>query len=168
VLSVNGAVGQNASAGGSGFIVIGGFDALVIQANFSEADVAPIKIGQNATVTLANHPDTVYKATVSEIDPAGTTSGQLVRYGVQLAFVSVPADLLLGQSANVAVTTASAANVLYVPSAALVNLSGTTATVTVQTASGDESRSVGVGLDGDQGTEITSGLSAGDVVVLGQ
>jgi multidrug efflux pump subunit AcrA (membrane-fusion protein) len=166
VLSVAGTVGQNVSAGGSGFIVIGGVDAMVVQANFSEADVAGIKIGQTASVTLANHPDKTYPATVSEINPAGTTSGQLVRYGVQLSFTTVPADLLLGQSANVAVTTASAADVLYVPTAALTDVNGQTATATVRTASGDVSRSVILGLTGDQGTQIVSGLGAGDVVVV--
>jgi multidrug resistance efflux pump len=167
VLSVAGSVGQSVSAGGSGFIVVGGMSSMVVQANFSEADMAGIQIGQPAIVTLANHPGTSYPATVTEIDPAGTLSGQLVRYGVQLSFRAVPADLLLGRSADVAVTTASATGVMYVPTAALTRLAGTSATVTVHTASGNVPRSVMVGLEGDQGTEIMSGLNVGDTVVIG-
>jgi HlyD family secretion protein len=166
VLSVGGSVGQSVSSGGSGFIVIGGFNSLAVEAQFSEADVAAVAIGQKATVTLADHPGTTYDATVTEVDPAGTTSGQLVRYGVQLEFTDPPSDLLLGQSAVAAVVTASASNVLYVPTAALSNLSGNTATVSVRTATGDVSRQVSIGLSGDQGTQIMAGLNAGEVVVV--
>jgi multidrug efflux pump subunit AcrA (membrane-fusion protein) len=166
VLSVAGSVGQTASAGGSGFIVMGGVNSLAVEAEFSEADVAAVAVGQHATVTLADHPGVTYNASVTEIDPAGTASGQLVRYGVQLEFANPPADLLLGQSAVAAVVTASTSNVPYIPSAALANLNGNSATVRVRTPTGDVTRAVTVGLAGDQGTQITSGLVAGDVVVV--
>lgn len=166
VLSVAGAVGQSAQAGGSGFIVLGGIDSLAVKANFSEADVAGIAVGQRATVTLADHPGTPYPGVVTEVDPAGTRSGQLVRYGVQIAFGTPPADLLLGQSADVAVITDSAANVLYLPTAAVTPTGPGSATVTVRTATGDVHRTVTTGLDGDQGIEIRAGLNAGDTVVI--
>jgi HlyD family secretion protein len=166
VLSVAGAVGDTVQAGGSGFIVLGGLDALAIQASFSEADVAAVRVGQKANVTLADHPGSNYGATVTQIDPAGTASGSLIKYGVQLAFASVPSDLLLGQSANVAVTTGSVSSVLYVPRAAVSTTATGSAMVTVRASGGDVVRAVTTGLDGDQGTEITSGLTAGDVVVI--
>lgn len=166
VLSVAGAVGQTASAGGSGFIVVAGVDSLAVEAQFSEADVAAVAVGQSATVTLADHPGVTYQAEVTEVDPAGTVSGQLVRYGVQLEFTKPPLDLLLGQSAVAAVVTESALDVIYVPTAALSNLTGDTATVKVRAVGGDVTRAVTIGLAGDQGTEIKSGLVAGDVVVV--
>ncbi|HEY9482848.1 MAG TPA: HlyD family efflux transporter periplasmic adaptor subunit, partial [Micromonosporaceae bacterium] len=166
VLSVAGAVGQTASAGGSGFIVVAGVDSLAVEAQFSEADVAAVAVGQSATVTLADHPGVTYQAEVTEVDPAGTVSGQLARYGVQLEFTKPPSDLLLGQSAVAAVVTESALDVIYVPTAALSNLTGDTATVKVRAVGGDVTRAVTIGLAGDQGTEIKSGLVAGDVVVV--
>ena len=168
VLSVGGSVGQNVSAGGSGFIVLGGLHALVVEAHFAEADVAAVAVGQQATVTLADHPGVTYAATVTEIDPAGTTSGQLVRYGVQLEFTDPPSDLLLGQTADAAVVTASSApDVLYVPTGALRDINGDSATVVARTPTGDVTRTVATGFEGDQGTEIVSGLAAGDTVVIG-
>lgn len=166
VLSVAGAVGQTASAGGSGFIVVAAVDSLAVEAQFSEADVAAVAVGQSATVTLADHPGVTYQAEVTEVDPAGTVSGQLARYGVQLEFTKPPSDLLLGQSAVAAVVTESALDVIYVPTAALSNLTGDTATVKVRAVGGDVTRAVTIGLAGDQGTEIKSGLVAGDVVVV--
>jgi len=166
VLSVAGAVGDTVQAGGSGFIVVGGVDALAVQASFSEADVAAIKVGQNAVVMLADHVGATYRATVTQIDPAGSASGSLIKYGVRLAFASVPTDLLLGQSANVAVTTRSVANALYVPAAAVSTAGNGSSTVTVRAPSGDATRAVTTGVTGDQGTEIMSGLTEGEVVVI--
>ena len=84
-----------------------------VAAQFSEADVGRLAVGQIASITL---PDgaTSCAGKVSQIDPAGTVTNRLVRYGVVIAFDAVPADLLLGQSATVTVTTAGAEDVLYV------------------------------------------------------
>jgi multidrug efflux pump subunit AcrA (membrane-fusion protein) len=119
VLSVAGTVGTQQSPGDSGFIVLGEVADTAVRAEFSEADIAHLAVGQTATITLPNRDGAQIKGKVSQIDPAGTTSGRLVRYGVLIAFDEVPADLLLGQSANVSVVTASAADVRYVSSAAV-------------------------------------------------
>jgi multidrug efflux pump subunit AcrA (membrane-fusion protein) len=160
VISIAGTVGSQARAGGNGFIVLGDVQDTEVQAQFSEADVASLAVGQPATITLPNRPQPV-TGKVTLISPVGTTSGRLVRYGVQIAFDAVPGDLLFGQSADVAVTTAQATGVLVVPSSA-VNGS----TVTVRAGGRDERRTVVVGLRGDRYTEIRSGLSEGEQVVL--
>jgi HlyD family secretion protein len=161
VLSVGGVVGSQQAPGGSGFIVLGSVTDTAVRAEFPEADVARLAVGQNATITLPNQDGTELTGKVSQIDPAGTASGRLVRYGVLVAFDAVPDDLLLGQSANVAVTTAAATDVLYVPSAAV-----TGTTVTVRTGGRDVRRTVQVGLRGDRYTEVRSGVQAGDELVL--
>src|SRR2546423_26470 len=105
VVSVGGALGGQERPGGTGFIVLGNVSDTEVQAEFSEADVAHLAVGQPATITLANRTDP-YPGKVAQISPAGTTSGRLVRYGVLLAFDTVPTDLLFGQGASVAVTPA--------------------------------------------------------------
>jgi multidrug efflux pump subunit AcrA (membrane-fusion protein) len=164
VLSVGGAVGSRASAGGTGFIVLGDLSTLGVSAQFTEADIGRLAVGQVAAVTLPGRGPVAGK--VSQIDPAGTVTNRLVRYGVVIGFDQVPGDLLLGQSATVVVTTATADNVLFVASAAVVPAADGTASVTVRTEGRDEARTVRVGLRGDQYTEISSGLAEGDVVVL--
>jgi multidrug efflux pump subunit AcrA (membrane-fusion protein) len=165
VLSVGGKVGAKASPGGTGFVVLGDLANLTVTAQFSEADVGKLAVGQPATIGLPDRAAEV-SGKVSQIDPAGTTSSRLVRYGVVIAFESVPADLLLGQSATVTVTTASVDNVLYLASAAVRGVSDGKGTVTVRAGGQDTQRTVSVGLRGDQYTEISSGLSEGDEVVL--
>jgi multidrug efflux pump subunit AcrA (membrane-fusion protein) len=164
VLSVGGKVGSTAG-GGSAFIELGDITNLTVRAEFSEADVGRLAVGQVASIALP-HVDKPVSGKVSQIDPAATVSNRLVRYGVTITFDQVPADLLLGQSATVTVTTASVDNVLYVTSAAVTGVEAGDATVNVRTPAGDESRAVTIGLRGDQYTEVTSGLVEGDIVVL--
>ena len=64
------------------------------------------------------------------------------------------------------VTTASVDDVLYVSSAAVTGVANGAGTVTVRTSGHDETRPVTVGLRGDQYTEIVSGVSVGDQLVL--
>ncbi|GIF63358.1 RND transporter [Asanoa ishikariensis] len=160
VLTVAGVVGTDVGAG-STFVSVADVAGMQVAADFPEADANRLKVGQVATVTLANRPGDDLTARVVQVSPVGTADGDLVRYGVVLAFDENPADLLVGQSANVRVTTGEATGVLRVPSSA-VHGDGS---AVVRTAAGDQTRSVEVGLRGDQYTEIKTGLVEGDEVV---
>src|SRR5262249_51399675 len=71
-----------------------------------------------------------------------------------------------GMTATVAVTVALRRGVLELPSAAVHTISGSAATVTVRSGRRLITVRVVTGLAGDQSTEIVSGLSAGQQVVL--
>jgi HlyD family secretion protein len=164
ILSVSGKVGSQVSAG-SAFITLADVYDMQISADFPEADADRLAVKQPAVATLADREGQSFKATVVQVDPVGTSDGTMVRYGVLLSFVDPPKDLLVGQSANVRVTTGAANAVLRVPSTAVHDVAGTTGTV-LRSAGGVSSRvKVGVGLHGDQYTQITSGLTEGDTVV---
>jgi multidrug efflux pump subunit AcrA (membrane-fusion protein) len=166
VLSVSGAIGTQV---GSSFLVLAGTNDVVVRAQFTEAEIAHLALKQTAKITLPDKRGTDYTGTVIQIDPAGTISARLVRYAALIAFDAVPDGLLYGQSANVAVTTASVDNVLYVPSTAISDRKdsgGTvTGTVTWELAGRTERRPVELGLRGDVNTEVKSGLAAGDEVL---
>jgi HlyD family secretion protein len=159
IISVSGKVGSQVSAG-SAFITLADVYDMQISADYPEADADRLAVKQGGTITLADRPGESFKATVVQVDPTGTSDGTMVRYGVLLSFVDSPKDLLVGQSANVKITTGSKADVLRVPSTAVHNVQGDTGTVL---KNGVQTR-VGVGLRGDQYTEITSGLTEGDQV----
>jgi multidrug efflux pump subunit AcrA (membrane-fusion protein) len=168
VLSISGTVGAQQTPGGSGFIVLGGITDTAVTAQFSEADVAHLAVGQVATITLPNQNGQQLNGKLSQIDPAGSISGRLVRYGVSVAFDAVPDGLLLGQTANVSVVTDSATDVLFALSAAVHDVQNGAGTVTVRSAGADRKRTVKVGLRGDQYTVLTSGVSEGDQLVIAQ
>jgi HlyD family secretion protein len=160
ILSVGGKVGSQVDAG-STFITLADTADMLIDADFPEADADRLAVGQPAVVSLPAQADETFEATVMQVDPTGTSDGTMVRYGVVLSFADPPEDLLVGQSATVTVTTGSKADVLRVPSTAVHDVAGTSGVVQ---RNGARVR-VGVGLRGDQYTEITGGLTEGDQVV---
>ncbi|MEU1964434.1 HlyD family efflux transporter periplasmic adaptor subunit [Micromonospora sediminicola] len=162
VLSVGGPVGTRVSAGAR-FIELAVVDGMQVTATFPEADAGQITAGQVATVTPAGRPDTQLDAEVVEVDPVGTSDGQVVRFGVRLALDGAPDDLLIGQSAAVRIRIATVADVLRVPAGAVeVRPDGSG---TVLLAGAAEPRAVVVGVRGDQFVEIRSGLAEGDLLL---
>jgi multidrug efflux pump subunit AcrA (membrane-fusion protein) len=157
ILAVNGTVGSNA---GTSVITLAGTGDVVVKAQFTEAEVAHLKVGQVARVTLPDNASAKLAGKVIQIDPAGTVSNRLVRYAALVAFDTVPGTLLYGQSATVAVVTASADDVLSVPSTAVHG-----GKVVVRVNGRDEERTVETGLRGDVNTEIKSGLAEGDEIL---
>ncbi|MBL6279087.1 efflux RND transporter periplasmic adaptor subunit [Micromonospora fiedleri] len=162
VLTVAGKVGSAVGRGAT-FITLADTFNMQVEAKFPEADAAAIAVGQAATVGLADRAGQAFSATVVQVDPVGTADGQMVRYGVVLSFTEAPENLLIGQTAAVTVRTGSVADALRVPSTAVHDVSDGHGTVRFG-ASG-ESRTVAVGLRGDQYTQIIEGLAAGDVVL---
>jgi macrolide-specific efflux system membrane fusion protein len=139
-----------------------------VTANVVETDIATMQIGQAATVTVAAI-NADLTGTVTAIAPVAetSTSGGVVSYAVTVALNAPPATLRPGMTADVTITTASASGVLAVPAAAIRGTNGAY-TVLVLTAAGTpESRPVTVGLMTSSLVEVTSGLSAGDVVITG-
>jgi macrolide-specific efflux system membrane fusion protein len=88
-----------------------------------------------------------------------------VTYGVTLTLDKVPPGAKPGQTVSVAVTTGTAADAIFVNSAAITTV-GTRHTVTVVANGQNVVRPVEIGLQGDQTTQITSGLQAGEQVAV--
>ncbi|GIF22053.1 HlyD family secretion protein [Actinoplanes tereljensis] len=159
VMAVAGTVGSQVSSG-STFITLADTYAMQVSASFPEADAGDLATGQAGVVTLADRVGEQFAAKVAQVDPVGTDDGTLVTYGVLLAFTKQPADMLVGQSASVEITTGSVTSALRVPTTAVHDT-----TVLVASGGSTAKRQVEVGLRGDQYTEIVSGLAAGEVVV---
>ncbi|GAA4608510.1 hypothetical protein GCM10023195_33430 [Actinoallomurus liliacearum] len=157
--------GGSSSGSGGGFMTIAETSKLVVTGDFTEADVAKLKKGQSATVTFDAVQSAQASGKVTAIDQTATTSNNVVQYGVTVSLTDPPAGLRIGATATVRVTTARAENVLYVPTAA-VRTAGGRSTVTVLQGGKQVVQVVQAGVQGDQGTEITSGLKEGDQVLI--
>ncbi|MBW6435313.1 efflux RND transporter periplasmic adaptor subunit [Actinoplanes hulinensis] len=159
IISVGGKVGSSAKSG-STFVTLADVYDMQISADFPEADADRLAVAQKAVITLADRAGETFDATVVQVDPVGTSDGTLTRFGVVLSFDDAPDELLVGQSANVRVTTGSKDDVLRVPSTAVHDVSGEDGTVLRD----GTATQVKLGLRGDRYTEIVSGLTAGEPV----
>jgi macrolide-specific efflux system membrane fusion protein len=139
-----------------------------VTADVVESDISAMTIGQEATITIGAI-DAVIGGKVSAIAPAasGSASGSVVSFPVTVTLTGAPSTLRAGMSADISIVTASATNVLTVPSAAL---RGTAGNYRVQVMGADgtpTAKAVTVGLVTDTTAEIRDGLAAGEVVVTG-
>jgi hypothetical protein len=131
---------------------------------FSESDVNKLKVGKAATVTPDALSGVELGAHVSSISPVGTTSSNVVSYQSTLTLDQNDSSVKPGMSASAAVIVAQAQGV-NVPNAAVTG-TGSLATVTVLRNGKQTQQQVVVGLRGDSRTQIISGLSAGEQVVI--
>ena len=136
-----------------------------IEANVAEADIAKIKIGDEANITLdAYGNDIVFTATAASIDPAETIIDGVPTYRTTLQFKENDARIKSGMTANTDISGAKREDVLYISGRAI---SGKGASKTVNLIEGETAREVNIetGLRGSNGdVEIISGLKEGDKV----
>ena len=139
---------------------------LEIEVNIPEVDIAKVKIGSEAEVTLdAYGSDEIFKATVSDIDPAETVIEGVPTYKTTLQFKERDERLKSGMTADINILTNVKSGVLYVPQRAVVRESGRVY-VRVERDGALEEIDVSTGLRGSDGTiEITEGLNEGDKVI---
>jgi len=168
-VGVNAGSATAGSSGATGFIVLSDLSGLQVKAPFAEADIVSLKVGQAATFTFDAIANSSAQGSVLSIAPLNNaSSGSVTTYNVTFSLDNPPAGVKPGMTAQANVVTAQAAGVLALPSTALTER-GTTYFVTMKptTVGGVGARKVViVGLVGDSATEITSGLKAGDQVVL--
>lgn len=158
---------STSSTSGSGFVMLTDVRVLEVTADVAEADINDVKVGQTATVTLAAS-GKEYSGTVSAVDQVQTITNNVVEYGVTVRLTGDVSTAKLGQSTDISITTGVKTGVVRALSSALTTV-GSTTTATVK-SKGGSTRVVTVqtGLVGDTETEILSGLSAGDVLVVPQ
>ncbi len=171
VVAVNIAPGQPAPGAGSrmgtsstGAIVLEDPSSFVAVADVSDAQIGEVHLGQAALVTAAGQ-TTPVSGSVSEITPTATTTSGVATYPVGITLKGDPTGLFDGMSAQVSIVVAQASHVVAVPSSA-VHTVGSRNFVLVLRKGKRVTRRVKVGASGGGLTQITSGLSAGDQVVL--
>jgi multidrug efflux pump subunit AcrA (membrane-fusion protein) len=165
VLAVNLTPGEAAPAGSTTqTILVQGAGGLEAMTSVSLADVTKVKVGQGATVTPdgAAQPVTGSVVSVAAMPNAANTAS--TTYNV---IVSLPADastVTNGAIGAVGIVTGTASGIA-VPSSA-VRDTGARRTVTILEGNTTRTVAVQVGVVGDEWTQITNGLSAGQLVVL--
>jgi RND family efflux transporter MFP subunit len=139
---------------------------LNVEVNVPEADVASVSVGQAVRVVLDGFPDKTFSGKVKEVaSQASIYQGKNV-YRTLVTFdqaSQVPATLRMG--ADVAFVRATKENVLLVPTKA-IQQDGLTYYVTALRDGNWERVPVQVGVNGSTHTEIVSGLSEGEQILV--
>lgn len=139
--------------------IIGNATDFILELQVDENDIAKIKIGQKAFVSLDSYKGLVFEAGIVSIDPI--MSEKTKSFTIEAAFINKPATLYpnLTVEANVVIQTKNKA--LTIPRNYLMNDS--------MVMTGDKkTRRVVTGLKDYQKVEILQGLSAADIIIKPQ
>lgn len=165
VTAVNITKGTDAPSGAAVTIDAATYD---VTADVVESDIASIKVGQDAAVTVDSiGADLTGKVTsIAPTAASSSSSSSVVSYAVTIDVASPPKTLRSGMTSNITITTASAPQVLSVPAAAIRGTNGNYS-VLVLVNGAPQAEPVQVGLMTSSLVEIKSGLNEGDEVVIG-
>ena len=152
---------SSSSSSTSAVAVLENLDQMKLSVDFSEADIADIKVGKPASVTVSALGDRQFAARVTQIGLVSSTSNGVVSYPVTLVLTQDSSQLKPGMTGSAKIVVAQADGVIAIPSSALTGNS-----VKVEQNGESVTKQVTTGLAGDSTTEITSGLNVGDKVVI--
>ncbi len=136
-----------------------------IEAFVPEADIAKVKLGDVAKVTLDAYGDMViWESKVIKIDPAATIIDGVPTYKIILQIVKQDERVRSGMTANLDILTARREGVLIIPARAVYSKNNKRFVRVLENDSKSE-REIEVGLRGVNGqVEVLSGLSKGEKV----
>jgi len=138
-----------------------------VETYLAEDDVANVKVGDQASVTLDAYGSEVsFPASVISVDSAQTIVNGSPAYKAVLEFANDDARLKADLTANVSIVTATHADVLEVPASAIIRRDPNYFVLVDAGTAKPEERQVEIGIQDASGmVEIVSGLSAGDKIV---
>jgi len=149
-------------------------------ADIDEADIGGVKEGQRVTFTVDAFPDDRFEGAVTQVRQQATTSSNVVTYEVVISAPNQDLKLKPGLTANVTIFTLEKNDVLAVPAKALrfmpneallqkgQTIADVEATTKVWTMEGStfQAHKVEVGTTNGMLTEIVSGISEGQEVLV--
>ena len=133
--------------------------------NISEIDVSQVKVGQKATIKLDSISDKTFTGKVLSIDRIGTVTSGVTSYPAVVQFDTGASDILPNMAATASIILETKSDVLLVPSS-VIQRQGDQNIVRVMRGKQEQSVTVETGLVSDTQTEIISGVSEGDEVVV--
>jgi macrolide-specific efflux system membrane fusion protein len=158
--------GDRLAASGTVALVITDPDVYQATITLAESDINQVKVGQRAILTYDALPDLRQTGKVTRVDATGTNESGVVSYSVVVTPDQLDESVRGGMTVSVTIVTQVAQNVLAVPSSA-VKSSARGKYVQILQNGQPVSVEVEVGIANDSYTEIKSGLSEGQEIVIG-
>lgn len=142
-----------------------------VQGKVDEADIAHVYLGQPARIKVVSFHDRLFYGKVTKIAPMGVEKDNVTTFEVRVSINNPGGELKANMTANAEIMLDEHKNVLTVPEDAVIYDNKQNAFVDVPDShqkEGFRKVPVTVGLSNGSVTEITSGVSEGQQVVLQQ
>jgi RND family efflux transporter MFP subunit len=151
---------------GKSVVTIGDSGEKCVAAEIPQEDIGGVELGQAVELQFVADPDNTISGRVVEKNLVPTQGTEGVTYTVKIAFDEPQEELLQGMTCSVKFIQKRVENVLTLANKAITLTDGKQ-TVIVQMADGShEEREIKTGFSDGRTSEVTSGLSAGEIVVV--
>ena len=138
-----------------------------LSAQLDEIDVAEVKLGQRAVISVDALPDKQLEGAVTLVSSVPNIEAGLVQYEVKISLdVPQDLDLKIGMSATADITIQQRSNVLLIPERAIERDSQGKPMVWIKINEQTQERSVVIGISDGLQTEVLNGLSEGEIVMV--
>lgn len=170
IASVTTQEGETVAAGLNAptFITIIDLGKLEVNAYVDETDVGKIVVGQEALFTVDTFPDMDFTGKVTAIYPRAVLQENVVNYITLISIKNTEGRLKPDMTANVTITLKKKTGVLAVPNAAVKREGGKKYVQVLGQDGKTARREVKTGWKDGSYLEITSGVKAGDVVMMSE
>jgi len=152
--------------GGTQFLVLDNVDEFQVVTAYNESDAAAIAPGQKVRLTFDAVPDLEVTGSVLSVSPTATAISGVISYYVTVVLPKGDPRLKSGMTAQAEVLTKEIPGVLAVPSAAVRTQNGTSVVTVLDPNGTQRTVTVQTGATGDGKTQILSGVTEGQQVVL--
>lgn len=166
-------------------VTVANLEKMLIKPEISEGDITKVKAGQEVEFTILSDSETKYHGTIKSVDPATTTttdasstsnvsssssssSTSAVYYYANMEVDNPDHVLRIGMTTENTIKIANAQNVLIVSNMALQKRESKYFVNVLNDKNQSEEREVIIGVQNDFQTEIKSGLSEGEKVIISQ
>jgi membrane fusion protein, macrolide-specific efflux system len=162
--SGGGSSSSNSSSSSSAQVVVISTGSYIVNATVDDTEIGSVQDGDQAVIVPDGASTPVY-GTVSSVGLIASTSSGVASYPVTIAVTGSPKGLYAGASATVTLIVRQLSNATTVPTTALHFTSA--GVVVYEIAGGHQvAHPVTVGMTSNGKTQVTSGLSVGDEVVV--
>ena len=152
--------------GGTQFMVLDNIDEFQVVMAYTETDASSIAPGQKVRLTFDAVPDLELTGSVLSVSPTATAISGVISYYVTVVLPTGDPRLKSGMTAQAEVLTKEIPGVLAVPSAAVRTQNGTSVVTVLDSDGTQRTVTVQTGATGDGKTQILSGVTEGQQVVL--
>ena len=181
VISIPVSVGQTVNSRQSTptIIQVADLTKMLIKPEISEGDITKLKVGQEVEFNILSAPERVFKGKIDSIDPADTTltddeytesvsNTEAIYYYANVVVDNEDGILRIGMTATSNIKIAEAKNVILAPTTEIKKKNGKNYVNVLTSEKKVVEKEVELGINDDLNTEIKSGLSEGDEIVLNQ
>lgn len=141
-------------------------DRLTVKAQVDETDIAQIKVGQPATITLDAYPNDPVPGKVVHVAYDATVTNNVTTYICDVLPDEVPEFMRSGMTSNVSIVVSKKENVLTLPLTAIIMDQEGSRVRLKQSEEKSSVIPVETGSDDGKKIEVSDGLNDGDIVLV--